>query len=97
PRSTLVPYTTLFRSSDRHYVPAIARIEQVRNVLGEVLQWQHPADQVLSRWMRAHPRLGARDRAEVTDAVFNVLRHLRLYRNFSRSEEHTSELQSREN
>lgn len=72
-------------SSDRHYVPAIARIEQVRNVLGEVLQWQHPADQVLSRWMRAHPRLGARDRAEVTDAVFNVLRHLRLYRNFSES------------
>ncbi|HLU00943.1 MAG TPA: RsmB/NOP family class I SAM-dependent RNA methyltransferase [Burkholderiaceae bacterium] len=70
---------------DRNYVPAIARIEQVRNVLGEILQWQHPADQVLSRWLRAHSRLGVRDRAEVTEAVFNVLRHLRLYRNFAES------------
>lgn len=77
--------TASHASSDRHYVPAIARIEQVRAVLGEVLQWQHPADQALSRWMRAHPRMGARDRAEVTEAVFNVLRHLRLYRNFAES------------
>jgi len=70
---------------DRPYVPAIARIEQVRSVLGEILQWQYPADQVLSRWMRAHPKLGLRDRAEVTEAVFNVLRHLRRYRNLAES------------
>jgi len=66
-------------------VPAIARIEQVRSVLGEILQWQYPADQVLSRWMRAHPKLGLRDRAEVTEAVFNVLRHLRRYRSLAES------------
>ena len=72
-------------TEERSYVPAVARIEQVRSVLGEILQWQHPADQVLSRWMRAHSKLGGRDRAEVTDAVFNVLRHLRLYRNLSES------------
>ncbi len=70
---------------ERTYVPAIARIEQVRDVLGEVLQWQYPADQVLSRWMRAHPKLGMRDRAEVTEAVFNVLRHLRRYRSLAES------------
>ena len=70
---------------ERNYVPAVARIEQVRTVLGEILQWQYPADQVLSRWMRAHSKLGARDRAEVTEAVFNVLRHLRLYRNLAES------------
>lgn len=70
---------------ERSYVPAVARIEQVRTVLGEILQWQYPADQVLSRWMRAHSKLGARDRAEVTEAVFNVLRHLRLYRNLAES------------
>ena len=69
----------------RPYVPAIARIEQVRSVLGEILQWQYPADQVLSRWMRAHPKMGLRDRAEVTEAVFNVLRHLRRYRNLAES------------
>lgn len=72
-------------SPDRPYVPAIARIEQVRAVLGEILQWQHPADHALSRWMRAHPKLGGRDRAEVTEAVFNVLRHLRRYRNLAES------------
>jgi len=70
---------------DQPYVPAIARIEQVRSVLGEILQWQHPADHVLSRWMRLHPKLGVRDRAEVTEAVFNVLRHLRRYRSLSES------------
>lgn len=72
-------------TDERAYVPAIARIEQVRAVLGEILQWQHPADQVLSRWMKAHSKMGGRDRAEVTEAVFNVLRHLRLYRNLSES------------
>lgn len=70
---------------DRPYIPAIARIEQVRSVLGDILQWQHPADQALSYWMRGHRQLGPRDRAEVTDAVFNVLRHLRLYRNLAES------------
>src|SRR3546814_2503229 len=96
----------------RPYVMAAARIEQVRSVLGEILQWEYPADAALSHWFRAHPKLGARDRGEVAEAVFDVLRHLRRYRQFSesgtgpaarrlailglasRSEEHTSELQS---
>jgi len=57
----------------------------VQDVLGEILQWQFPADAVLSRWLRAHPKLGARDRAELADGVFDVLRHLRRYRQFSQS------------
>src|SRR5690606_4810639 len=64
---------------------AAIRIEQVQQVLGDILQWQYPADAVLSRWLRAHPKLGARDRGEVSDAVFDVLRHLRRYRQFSES------------
>ncbi|OWT55289.1 rRNA methyltransferase [Candidimonas nitroreducens] len=66
-------------------LPAAARIEQVREVLGEVLQWAHPADAVLSHWLRARPHMGARDRAEVAEAVFDVLRHLRRYRHFAES------------
>lgn len=62
---------------------AAARIEQVRSVLGEVLQWEYPADAVLSHWFRAHPKLGSRDRGEVADAVFDVLRNLRRYRQFA--------------
>ncbi len=61
------------------------RIDQVRDALGEVLQWSLPADAALSRWLRAHPKLGARDRAEVADAVFDALRHLRRYRHFAQS------------
>jgi len=61
------------------------RIEQVRAVLGEVLQWQYPADAVLSRWFKAHPTVGSRDRSEVANAVFNVLRHLRRYRHYAQS------------
>jgi len=64
---------------------AHTRIEQVRTVLGEVLQWQYPADAVLSHWFKAHPYLGARDRGEVANAVFDVLRHLRRYRHYAQS------------
>jgi len=64
---------------------ASTRIEQVHAVLGEVLQWQHPADATLSRWFKAHPYLGARDRSEVANAVFDVLRHLRRYRQVAQS------------
>ncbi|MBV6305993.1 RsmB/NOP family class I SAM-dependent RNA methyltransferase [Candidimonas humi] len=54
-------------------------------MLGEVLQWEYPADAVLSHWLRARPHMGARDRAEVAEAVFDALRHLRRYRHFAES------------
>lgn len=54
-------------------------------MLGDILQWQHPADATLSHWLRAHPHLGARDRGEVANAVFDVLRHLRRYRQYAES------------
>lgn len=69
----------------RPYVMAAARIEQVRQVLGEALQWAYPADAVLSHWFRAHPNAGGRDRNEIAEAVFDVLRHLRRYRQFAES------------
>lgn len=69
----------------RPYIPAAARIEQVRDVLGHVLQWEHPADVTLSHWFREHARLGSRDRHQVAEAVFDVLRHLRRYRQIAES------------
>jgi len=60
--------------------PVAPRIDQVRSALGEILQWSGPADQVLSRWFRDHPKLGGRDRGAVAEAVYDVLRHLRRYR-----------------
>src|SRR5690606_11286295 len=61
------------------------RIGQVQRVLGEVLEWPYPADAVLSHWLRAHPGMGGRDRAELAQAVYDVLRHLRRYRQFAES------------
>ncbi len=63
--------------------PAAIRIQQVQQVLDRVLTWEFPADAVLSRWLREHPKLGARDRAETAEAVFDVLRHLRRYRHYA--------------
>ena len=64
---------------------AASRIDQVQRVLGEILQWTYPADAALSHWLRGHPGLGARDRSEVAEAVYDVLRHLRRYRQFGES------------
>src|SRR2546422_6878655 len=69
PRSTLFPYTTLFRSEAHHLA---GRGEQVHR-----LEWQR------FRGRRCEPGEGARDGVEAVD-----LRQ-------DRSEEHTSELQSR--
>lgn len=71
--------------SGRPYVMAAVRIDQVHSVLGEILQWEYPADAVLSHWFRAHPKLGSRDRSEVAEGVFDVLRHLRRYRQLAES------------
>lgn len=56
------------------------RVEQVTEVLKQVLTWQQPADVVLSKYFRANPAMGGRDRAQAAEAVFDVLRHLRRYR-----------------
>lgn len=77
--------STAYVPSERPYVMAAVRIEQVQQVLGEVLQWTYPADAVLSHWFRANKNAGLRDRAEVAEAVFDVLRHLRRYRQFAES------------
>lgn len=61
------------------------RINQVAEVIGQIQQWQHPADSVLSQWMRKQKNMGGRDRAEVTNAVFDILRHLRRYRYLAES------------
>ncbi|WZB64163.1 RsmB/NOP family class I SAM-dependent RNA methyltransferase [Achromobacter xylosoxidans] len=57
----------------------------MQRVLGEILQWTYPADAALSHWLRGHPGLGARDRSEVAEAVYDVLRHLRRYRQYGES------------
>jgi 16S rRNA (cytosine967-C5)-methyltransferase len=46
--------------------------------LTQLLKFEHPADQVLSRYFRGHPALGQSDRAFVAETVFGVLRRKRI-------------------
>src|SRR5690606_42030562 len=95
PRSPLVPYTTLFRSNVR--LLQICGTLQIRN---RFLKLTTQIDQVLlepthfrlrldlSPYLTFRCRLGGAGQNEVTE---------RSLRDARRSEEHTSELQSREN
>jgi len=55
--------------------------------LAEALTLRLPADAVLRRFFRDHPELGRRDRADLADTVFDVLRHRRLYAHFAQAGE----------
>src|SRR5690606_41588621 len=92
PRPTLLPYTTLFRSQGGHLQDALA---------GQAGTNQHVArhqraiaGEVPVVVLRVAPVLGGIGVAADDDAVFHLDQH---FRQSARSEEHTSELQSREN
>jgi 16S rRNA (cytosine967-C5)-methyltransferase len=53
-------------------------LDHTVTALAAVLEFRHPADAVVSRYLRAHPVLGQQDRAFVAETVFAVLRRLRL-------------------
>ncbi|MCL2875541.1 MAG: RsmB/NOP family class I SAM-dependent RNA methyltransferase [Betaproteobacteria bacterium] len=55
--------------------PAI--LTQAAKVLGNVLEFEHPADAVLSKFFREHHALGRRDRALIAESVYGILRRLR--------------------
>jgi 16S rRNA (cytosine967-C5)-methyltransferase len=54
------------------------QIDHTVAALVEILSFTYPADAVLSRYFREHPKLGSRDRAFVAETVFAILRHKRL-------------------
>src|SRR2546430_7453054 len=88
PRSTLFPYTTLFRSTDP--VPqsdeGVTYAEKIGPADRE-LDWSRPPEELHNRIRALSPHIGARG---VVDG-----RPVLVWR--SRSEEHTSELQSQSN
>src|SRR5690606_39430187 len=95
PCLTLFPYTTLFRS--------LAGLNALWDSLAEFLQVEHQVELVLPK-ETPHPQIGRTLRiAFPTWRDRSILRKLRIrldrdaHLSQSRSEEHTSELQSREN
>jgi len=60
-------------------------IAQAEEVLREVLRFSGPADAILSRFFRAHPKLGGRERNAIAEAVYAVLRNKLAYASFAES------------
>src|SRR3712207_7940955 len=83
PRSTLFPYTTLFRSAQLQLQGAVVTVTDPAAI-----------DNARRQWPQLDYAATAEEAAERADAVL-VLTEWRQYREL-RSEEHTSELQSRQ-
>ncbi|GAB4195948.1 MAG: RsmB/NOP family class I SAM-dependent RNA methyltransferase [Wenzhouxiangellaceae bacterium] len=51
------------------------QLSALNEVLTQVLSFEHPADQVISRYFRAHRQLGGGDRRMIAETVYAGLRH----------------------
>lgn len=60
-------------------------IGSTEHALREVLRFTGPADVVLSRYFRQHPKLGARERGAIAEAVYALLRQRLVLMHFSDS------------
>lgn len=63
--------------------PAI--VSWTEEVLREGLRFAGPADNTLSYFFRAHPKIGSRERGVIAEAVYGVLRNKSVFTNFSES------------
>ncbi|VTU33618.1 RsmB/NOP family class I SAM-dependent RNA methyltransferase [Variovorax sp. RA8] len=62
-----------------------ALLEACADLVGLVLKFEHPADQVVSRYFREHRHLGPRERATLAETVYAVLRKKLLFDHLSPS------------
>ncbi|GHT92491.1 SAM-dependent methyltransferase [Betaproteobacteria bacterium] len=65
---------TAARLGNKMYPALFAHCE---SVLTQLLRFDYPADQTLSHYFRAHPKLGHADRGLIAESCFAVLRHQR--------------------
>lgn len=63
--------------------PAVG--SHTEDVLREVLRFTGPADVILSRYFRDHPKLGSRERNAIAEGVYAVLRNKLVYASFAES------------
>ncbi len=62
-----------------------ALLELATDLLHKVLQFESPADGVVSDFFRQHRALGARERHTLAETTYNVLRHRSLYHHLAQS------------
>jgi 16S rRNA (cytosine967-C5)-methyltransferase len=63
--------------------PAV--ISYTEDVLREILRFTGPADVILSRYFREHPKIGSRERGAIAEGVYGLLRNKSLYASFAES------------
>jgi hypothetical protein len=63
-----------------------AVLEAQTALVHRVLRFEHPADRVVADFFREQRALGARDRRELADGVFALLRKLPFYRHLASAE-----------
>jgi 16S rRNA (cytosine967-C5)-methyltransferase len=61
--------------------PAI--LANTEEVLREILRFTAPADTVLSRYFKDHPRLGSRERGAVAEGIYAILRNKSFFTDFA--------------
>jgi len=62
-----------------------ALLDACSELVKQVLQLQHPADSVVSRFFRDHRNLGPRERATLAETAYAVLRKKTLFESLARS------------
>ncbi|WP_420476623.1 RsmB/NOP family class I SAM-dependent RNA methyltransferase [Noviherbaspirillum sp. ST9] len=63
--------------------PAV--VGHIEEALREILRFTGPADVILSRYFREHPKLGPRERNAVAEGIYAVLRNKLSYASFAES------------
>lgn len=63
--------------------PAV--VGHTEEALREVLRFTAPADGVLSRYFRDHPKLGLRERGAIAEGIYEYLRRKPMYASFAES------------
>ena len=53
-------------------------IQHCANILGEILDFHGPADMKLSNYYREHGELGQKDRGEIAECIYGIIRRLRF-------------------
>jgi len=61
--------------------PAV--LASAEEVLREILRFTAPADTILSRYFKDHPRLGGRERGAIAECIYAVLRNKNFFTDFS--------------
>ena len=52
-----------------------ARLQAIADVLAQVLADSQPADRIMQSWGRQNRYAGSKDRRDISDRLFAILRH----------------------